>query len=124
MLVGEHDRAKPEHLRERRRDGERPVALPGDGRPGAVELLGPAIVGEGLERVEREPPHVRRERVQRRAAAHVRDPRPRLDSGGDLGDRAVGHAEKDDVRLPVGGAEPALGESRAHRASDASRAHR
>jgi hypothetical protein len=46
-----------------------------------------------------EPASVRRERVQRRRAADVRDPRPRRDLTRDVGDRVVGDAQEDE--LPI-----------------------
>jgi hypothetical protein len=69
--------------------------------------------------MEREAPAVRLEGRQRRPAAHVRNPRAGLDPCGDLGDRAVRHAEQHDVRVVLGLHEAACGEPRAHGASDA-----
>ena len=63
----------------------------------AVELLGPSRGAEGLKRMQAEAPLVRRQLLERGGAARVRDPGPGSDLGGDTGDRAVGHAEEDEV---------------------------
>ena len=85
-----------------------------------VELLRPALVRERLQRVEAEPPHVRVESGERRRAARVGDPRPRLDPLGDLGDRGVGHAEEDELRAVFAQRDAALAQPSAHRRADAS----
>ena len=63
---------------------------------------------------------VRVERRERRRAAHVRDPGAGGDRASDLGDRAIGHAEEDELGLVGVEEHAALGEARAHRSTDAS----
>ena len=75
------------------------VALGGDRGERAVELLracAPRVNVCSGWRPKRRSCGV--ERGERRRAAHVRDPRPGLDRGRDLGDRAVGDAEEDELR--------------------------
>src|SRR5439155_8328023 len=78
-------------------DAQRFRALRADPAPGAVELLGPAIANERLERVEAEPSRVRVEGSQPHRTARVSDPRARRDPGGNGGYRSVGDAEEDEV---------------------------
>ena len=69
--------------------------------------------------MQREAPPVRVERRERRPAAHVRDPGPGRDRGRDLGDRAVGDAEEDEVRARSVRIDSALAKACAHGAADA-----
>jgi hypothetical protein len=118
-LVVEGERAQPEDLREGGRDSSCVLGLARHGRPGAVELLGPAVVREGLQRVEREAPRMRGERRERSPTADVAHPGTGADSRRDLGDRPVGDAQQHDVRALSRRRQPARGETRAHRAADA-----
>jgi hypothetical protein len=72
--------------------------------------------------MEPEPALVRVERGQRRGAAHVRDPRARLDLPSHLGDRAVGHAEEDELGAVVEHADAPLAQPGGDRGADAARA--
>ena len=119
-IVGERERPQPEGLREPPAGCGRLVGLAGHRGPGPVELVGAAVVRERLQRMDGEAPLVRRERGERRAAARVRHPGAGLDARGDPGDRAVGHAEEDEIGVGVvAELDSALAEPRAHRASDA-----
>jgi hypothetical protein len=91
-----------------------------DRRVGVIELLGPALVRERLQRVQPEAAHMRVECRQRGRTARVRDPGPRLDPLGDLGDCAVGHAEEDELGSVLAQREAALAQPSAHCGTDAS----
>ncbi len=62
---------------------------------------------------------MRLERREGASPAHVRDPRPRRELGRDLGDRAVGDAEQDELGVVLAHGDLALGETRADGATDA-----
>jgi hypothetical protein len=70
-----------------------------NGRPGAVELLRATREREGLERVEAEASRVRRQGLETAGPARVCDPGANGDLPCDLDDRAVGDAEKDQLRI-------------------------
>ena len=88
---------QPERARELVAVRSRLVALRRDGRPRAVELLGAARARERLQRVHPEAQRVRIERLQRRRAADVRDPRSRDQVPGDVRDGRVRDAEQDEL---------------------------
>ena len=98
------------------------VGLRGHGGEGAVELLGAALAGERLQRVEAEAAPVRVERGQPSRAADVGDPGSQRELVGDFGDRAVGDAEEDELGIVGREIEPALAQARSHRRADASSA--
>jgi hypothetical protein len=74
------------------------IVFGGDGRPRAVELFGSPGARESLQRMQAESPFVSGQGRQRRRAAHVRDPRPGQDGGGNARDRGIGHAEQHQIR--------------------------
>ncbi len=49
----------------------------------------------------------------------MREPRAGLERARRLADRAIGHAEENEVGLGLGRREPALGQPRGHRSADA-----
>ena len=69
--------------------------------------------------MEAEAPLVRVERRERRGAARVRDPRPRRDRLRGVGDRAVGDAQQDEVRVVLG---HAVAQPGGNRRADAAKA--
>ena len=87
--------------------------------PRTVELLRALAERERLQGVQREPGGVRIERAERRPAADMGHPGAGLDLGGDLGDRAIGHAQEHELRALTAQLDAALGETRAHGAADA-----
>ena len=98
-VVVEVERAQAERQRKLAAVRARLVALAADGRPGAVELLGPARARERLQRVHPEPARVRLERGERRRAADVGDPLA-MSQGQSLGrgrDRRVRNAQQDEL---------------------------
>src|SRR5205085_1990621 len=78
------------------------VRLSRDRGPGAVKLLGTALHGECLQRVDAETSGMRIERRQGRGAGDVRDPRPLRNGTCDLGDRRVGDAQQHQVSRSAG----------------------
>ena len=84
--------AQSEDFAEPRPDGQRRVGVARDRRPGAVQLLGTAVVRKRLQWVESEASLMRIERLEWGAAARMGDPGPGLDAGGDFGDRAIWYA--------------------------------
>src|SRR6185369_2650965 len=96
-LVVELEGLEPERSGEPGAGGERLGALSGHRRPRAVELLGAAVEREGLERMETEATLVGSECLEPAGTARVCDPGARRDRRRDLRDRAIRHAEKDEL---------------------------
>ena len=65
---------------------------------------------------------VRGECGKRRRAAHMRDPGPGRDAGSDLGDRGVGDAEEDQLRVGGAHGDAPLAQPRGDSRADAARA--
>ena len=118
--VREDERLETEQLGELCRDLDGLLALAGHRGPRAVELLGPAVERERLQRMQREAPLVRPEGREWRSAARVRDPGTGLDVGRNGRDRPVGNAQEHEVGAVLAQCDTALEQSRAHRAPDAS----
>ena len=97
LRLVEDERLEPERASEVDRELSGGVALCGDSGEGAVELFGSSRAREGLQRVEAEAALVRVECRERRASADMGDPRPGGDLGGDVCDRAVGHAHEHEL---------------------------
>jgi hypothetical protein len=99
LLIGKLEGREAEQAGQLAPGGERLLALGRQGGPGAVELLGPAVEHEGLERMKTESARVRRERRERRRAARMGDPGTGRDLGGRVRNGAVGDAEQDEIDL-------------------------
>ena len=117
-LVRQIEGAKVQAAREPASPLEGAVGVPGDGRPGAVELPGAAVTNERLQRMQAEPLHMRRQRGQRDRAAHVRDPWTRRRLLCHVVDGAVRHAQDHQVGVAAAREEAALGQARAHGRSE------
>ena len=124
LVVVEVERPEPERLGEPPADRAGLVGLGAHRAPDAVELLRPALLRERLQRVQAEAARVRVERVERRRAADVRDPRPDGDLGRDLAIARSGTQSRTSSGVGRVERDAALGEPRAHRRADApARAH-
>ena len=102
-IVGELERLQAEGLRQPVPRGPRLFPFRSDSRPGSVELLGSSRTRERLERVHREAASMRIECRQRRGSGDVRDPWAFLEPSRHLGDRAVRHAEEDELAVVAHG---------------------
>ncbi len=131
VRVGDLERSEPKGIRQPPGAGHGLGALGADGAPGPVQLLRPAVAGQGLERVNAEAKLVRIQGGQAGRPAHVRDPRPNHEVRRHLADGRVRHAEDDELRIGVwlatiGDAQVALDETspdRATRAAGADHVH-
>lgn len=122
QLVSELERGQAKQVRKLEPERTGVVRFGGDGRERPVQLFRASRACEGLQGVDAETTAVRIEGAEVRRPAHVRDPRPDLEAGRDLGDRSIGHAQKDELRAVVAQLDPALGEAGSHRGADATRA--
>ena len=100
LFVVQLEGAKTEQPGEPEHGVQRRLVLAGHGRPRAVELLGPAVPDEGLQRMQAEAADVRVECVERARAARVRDPGAYRDRLRNLGNSPIGHAENERGRRP------------------------
>ncbi len=107
-IVAQVKRQQTQSLRQPSAAGAGVVGVGSYGRPRPVELLGAAITGKRLQRVDAEPADVRMERVEPGRAAHVRDPRSDFDAGGDSGNRRIRHAQQDEIRAVISKRDAAL----------------
>ena len=100
VLVVELESLEPEQVSELASDRHRLVGLTGHCGPGAVELLGTTFGDEGLKGMKAEALFMRVERCETGCAARVADPLAGRERGGNLGDRSVRDAEKDEIGVP------------------------
>ena len=119
LVVGEVERRESQQPGERVAVGAGVGALRRDRCVCAIQLLGTAATHERLQRMHAEPSAVRVESLQRRSAAHVRHPRPRLNRRGDIRDHGVGDAEQHEGGVRIDGQRAALAQTRGDRATGA-----